>query len=131
MKSTPTKSGSLDAFNALSVLVNATSEAFSTHQVEKTKRDQLRTYRETEIAQIKSSEKMLRDYFDRIFAERRQIHTKLFDTLDHALETGDAAVVQSVVGGIVDVATSSPLADLGNLGELRRAMNDPNAIFEL
>jgi hypothetical protein len=38
--------------------------------------------------------------------------------------------MQAIVGGIVEVARTSPLAIIGNLGELRRAMDDPNTMFE-
>lgn len=36
--------------------------------------------------------------------------------------------MQTVVGGIVEVARTSPLANIGNLGDLRRAMHDPNRV---
>ncbi|MGV9850568.1 hypothetical protein ACWDWU_17640 [Streptomyces sp. NPDC003442] len=92
--------------------------------------EKLRTYRETEVARIAASEKTLRDYFDRVFEERRETHKRLFDGLDRALESGDVAAMQTVVGGIVEVARTSPLASIGNLGELRSAMDDPNCVFE-
>ena len=62
---------------ALALLVNATRESIQIHEVESTKREKLRAYRETELARIKASEKILRDYFDRIFEERREVYTTL------------------------------------------------------
>jgi hypothetical protein len=120
-----------DAFNALNLIVGVVRDSIQVHETESTKREKLRAYRETEIARIKASETALRDYFDRIFAERRENHNRLFASLDRALESGDVAAIQSVVGGIVEVARTSPLADIGNLGDLRRAMDDPNTVFEL
>jgi hypothetical protein len=38
--------------------------------------------------------------------------------------------MQAILGGIVEVARTSPLADIGNIGELQRAMADPNTTFE-
>ncbi|WAL71578.1 hypothetical protein OU787_08710 [Kitasatospora sp. YST-16] len=119
-----------DALNALNQLVSATRESIQIHETESTKREKLRTYRETEVARIKASEKSLRDYFDRAFEERRETHKRLFDGLDRALESGDVAAMQIVVGGIIEVARTSPLAIIGNIGELRRAMDDPNTVFE-
>jgi hypothetical protein len=119
-----------DMLNALNQLVSATREAIQIHETESTKREKLRTYRETEVARIKASEKSLREYFDLVFKERRETHKQLFDGLDRALESGDIAAMQTVVGGIVEVARTSPLAGIGNLGELRRAMDDPNTVFE-
>jgi hypothetical protein len=63
--------------------------------------------------------------------QARAIHDVLFAGLDQALKTGDNAALQTVVGGIVDLARTSPLADLGNLGVLRRTMEDPNTVFKL
>ncbi|WP_230535631.1 hypothetical protein OHB02_19010 [Streptomyces albidoflavus] len=119
-----------DALNAVSQLVSATRESIQIHETEGTKREKLRTYRETEVARIKASEKTLRNYFDLVFEERRETHKRLFDSLDRALEFGDVAAIQTVVGGIVEVARTSPLAMIGNLGELRRAMDDPDTVFE-
>lgn len=119
-----------DALNAFNQLINLTRELKHIHETESTKRDKLRTYRETEVLRIKESEKALRDYFDRIFEERRETHQRLFNSLDRALESGDVAAIQTVVGGIVEVARTSPLVNVGNLGELRRAMDDPNTVFE-
>ncbi|USQ80108.1 hypothetical protein NF556_00125 [Ornithinimicrobium faecis] len=120
-----------NALGALSKLVEATLETVQIHQAESTKRERLRTYRETEVERIKASERVLRDYFDRVFDERRETHERLFANLDLALQAGDVTAMQTVVGGIVEVARTSPLASIGNLGELRRAMDDPNAVFEL
>lgn len=124
------KISAADALGALTQLVNATREAIQIHEVESTKREKLKTYRETEVARIQASERVLKDYFDRIFDERKETHRQLFASLDLALKSGDVAAMQTVVGGIVEVARTSPLANLGNLAELRAAMDDPDAVFE-
>lgn len=120
-----------DALAALNQLVTAARESIEIHEAESTKREELRTYRETEVRRIKSSEKMLKQYFDQIFAERAETHRKLFAGLDVALESGDTAALQTIVGGIVEVARISPLAGIGDIAELKRAMDDPDAVFEL
>ena len=119
-----------DAFAALKLLVDATRETIQGVEVESTKREKLRTYREAEVARIQASERVLHDYFDRVFAERRETHQQLFVRLDVALRSGDVAAIQAVVGGIVEIARTSPLANLGNLAELRAAMDDPDTVFE-
>lgn len=121
----------VDALAALNQLVTAARESIEIHETESTKREKLRTYRETEVRRIKSSEKMLKQYFDQIFAERTETHKKLFAGLDVALESGDTAALQAIVGGIVEVARTSPLAGIGDIGELKRAMEDPDAVFDL
>lgn len=124
------KLGPVDAFNALSQIVGAARESFQIHETESTKREKLRTYRETEVARIQACEKTLREYFDRAFEERREQNKGLFEGLDRVLESGDVSAMQTIVGGIVEVARTTPLATIGNLGELRRAMDDPNTVFE-
>lgn len=119
-----------DAFSALHQIVEVVRESIQIHQTESTKREKLRTYRETEVARIAASERTLREYFDRVFDERRETHRHLFESLNLALAAGDVTAMQTVVGGIVEVARTSPLAGIGNLGELRRAMADPNTVFE-
>lgn len=52
-----------------------------------TKREKVTAYRDMEVARIKSSEMVLREYFYRAFEERREIHNRLFDSLDAALES--------------------------------------------
>lgn len=120
--------GAVEAFSALDLIVGVVRDVVHTHQTESTKREYLRTYRETEVARIKASQEALRDYFDRVYTERRDAHQRLFASLDQALEAGDVAAVQAVVGGIVEVARTSPLADLGNLVDMKRAMDDPSTV---
>lgn len=119
-----------DALGALNQIVDVVRESIQIHETESTKREKLVTYRETEVARIKASERVLREYFDRVFDERKETNKRLFDSLDAALKSGDVAAIQAVVGGIVEVARTSPMAGVGNIGELRRAMDDPNAVFE-
>jgi hypothetical protein len=130
VKGTAGKISSADAFSALTTIVSAVRDSIQVHQTESTKREKLKTYRDTEVTRIKASEAILREYFDRTFEERRETNKRLFDSLDLALKSGDVPAMQSIVGGIVEVARTSPLANLGNLGELRRAMDDPDTLFE-
>ncbi|WP_199489327.1 hypothetical protein [Micromonospora craniellae] len=120
-----------DALSALKQLISVSREVIEIHEIESTKRERLRTYRATEVERIKASERVLRDYFDRIFAERREQNQVLFDGLRQAREAGDVAAMQTFVGGIVEVARISPLAQIGDLADLRRAMDDPDTVFQL
>jgi len=125
------KVSSPEAVGALTELVEAVRETIQIYATESTKREKLKTYRETEVARIELARDTLHNYFDRIFAERRETNRRLFDSLDLAVKSGDVAAMQAVVTGIVEVARTSPLADLCNITELVRAMDDPNAVFEL
>ncbi|MCZ0732513.1 hypothetical protein [Mycolicibacterium iranicum] len=120
----------LQGFDALNQIVDATRECIAVHQVEKTKRARLQTYETAEVARIKAAESVLKDYFAQVFAERRSNFEELFARLDTALEAQDGETVNLVVRGIVDIAKSSPLADLGDLGKIREALDDPNQVWE-
>lgn len=124
------KASAADAFSALSQIVDGVREAFQIHQTESTKREKLKTYRELEVRRIEAAEKTLHDYFDLTFGERRETNNRLFENYDLARESGDVAAMQVAVGGIVDIARTSPLAGIGNLSELRKALDDPDTIFE-
>lgn len=50
----------LERLSALSELVDVARETFLAHDVESTKRERLRTYRETEVARIKAAADELR-----------------------------------------------------------------------
>lgn len=119
-----------DAFSALSQIVDGVRESFQIHQTESTKREKLKTYREVEVRRIEAAEKTLHDYFDLTFGERRETNRRLFENFDLARKSGDVAAMQVAVGGIVEVARTSPLAGIGNLSELRKALDDPDTIFE-
>jgi hypothetical protein len=68
---------------------------------------------------------------DQVFAERRSLYEELFARLDRALNVGNNEALHSVVVGIVDIAKSSPLADLGDLSQVRAALDDPNQVWDL
>ena len=122
---------STEAFDSLTEVVSVVRGLIQLHETESTKREQLVTYRETQIARLRLVENTLHRYLDATFAERHETNRRLFDSLDEAVKSGDLAAMQTVVAGIVQVAQVSPLADLGNLAELVKAMDDPGAVFEL
>lgn len=120
-----------DALNAFNQVVEVVRDSIQLHETESTKREKLKTYRETEVARLKMFEKIVQDYFDREYPERRETSRQLFESLNLAIQSGDVGAMQTVVSGIVEVARTSPLAGLGNIAELRRAMDDPDAVFEI
>jgi len=121
----------LQGFDALNQIVSAAKECIAVHEVERTKRARLQTYETAEVARIKAAESVLKDYFVQVFAERRSNFDELFTRLDVALEANDGETVSLMVRGIVDIAKTSPLADLGDLGKIREALDDPNQVWEL
>lgn len=133
-KVVPPKNGPLqamNAFSALSQVVEAARECITTHEEQATARARIGAYEATEVARIKAGEAILKEYFAQVFAERRGLYEELFARLDRALEDGNGEVLHSVVRGIVDIARSSPLADMGDLGKVRAALDDPDQVWDL
>ena len=122
---------SVDGLQALNQMVEAARECMLVHERENTKRSLIEAYEATEVGRIKAAETVLRDYFAQVFAERRHIYQELFSRLDVALESGENEALNLVVQGIVDVARSSPLADVGDLDKVRAALDDPDQVWDL
>lgn len=93
-----------------------------------TERARIAADRDREVARIRAASKGLRDYLDRVFEERRELHRKFFTRLDKAIEDSDPVTIQACVTGIVEVAKHSPLNDIM---ELRSVWADPNAAIEI
>lgn len=121
----------LDAFGALSTIVDATTAYLRLREEERTKRATIDAYRKLETERIKSAESVLKAYFEHVFAERATTISELFTRLDDATARGDDTVVAGTLTAIVDVAHSSPLAAAGDLGQLRKALDDPDHVWEI
>lgn len=121
----------LDAFSALSTIVEETSAYLRLREQERTKRANIEAYAKLETDRIKAAENVLKQYFDQVFAERAHTIDELFNRLDDATARGDDGSVAGTLSAIVEVARSSPLATVGDLGQLRKALNDPDHVWEL
>lgn len=120
----------MDALGALNNIVEATHEYFLVREQERTKRVSIDAYERLELTRIAAAESVLKDYFSRAFEERARNVDSLFARYDEAIERGDATLAQAALTGVVDLAKSSPLADLGDLGEIRKALDDPDHVWE-
>jgi hypothetical protein len=121
----------LDGFRALQQVVEGARECFLVHEEEKSKRVRLDAYQRVEVERIRAAESVLKSYFNEVFRERRSVLEDMFVRLDTAMEKDDGQAIHDVLRGIVDVAQSSPIADLGDLGQIRRALDDPDHEWEL
>lgn len=120
-----------EAFAALNNVIEGTREYLRLREEEQTKRAQIEAYKATETARIKAAENILRDYFHQVLAERARTFDELLTRLDHATEAGDGQAASETLRAIVAIAQTSPLADLGDLGKLRQALDDPTHVWEL
>lgn len=120
-----------DALAALNNVVEAAREYFRLREKHTTKRVNIEAYRVLETERIRAAENVLNDYFTRVFDERAQNFSELLQRLDKAAHDGNDQMVTETLDAIVAIAKKSPLADLADLGQIRKALDDPDHVWEL
>ena len=120
----------VDALSAFNNVVDGTRDYLRLREAEQTKRANLDAYATVEVERIQQASSALKDYFAHVFAERAMTIDGLFQRLDDAMASGDVATSTAAVQGIVDLAKSSPLADISDLSQVRKALDDPNHVWE-
>jgi hypothetical protein len=122
---------SVDALGALNNIVDVVREYGRIREEERTKRAKITAYETVEVARIRAAESVLKQYFEQVFAERSRTIDGLFEHLDDAMTRGDGTAATTALQGIVDLAKSSPLADISDLTQVRKALDDPDHVWEL
>ena len=120
-----------DALGALQAMVGGTVDYLKLREAEQSKRAQLAAYTSTELRKIEAAEEIVKDYFRQAFAERKENTEALFARYDEAIARGDAESAHVALQGVVDLARTSPLNDLGDLGQIRKALDDQNHTWQL
>jgi hypothetical protein len=110
----------VDAFNNL---VNAWKDYKNTAEVEKTKRENIKSWRDTNIKAIEENSAILKLYLERSFQERAATIQGTFDCLDQALADGNTVAVGLMMNAIVAIVSESPLAQAR---QVIADMNNPN-----
>lgn len=120
-----------DAMAALREIVSAAREYNQIRETEQTKRALIAAEEHVQVDRIQAAEGILRQYFDRVFAERANTNQELFTRLDSAMESGDPQMVHAVVRGIVDMAQASPLAGIEDFGKFWAEIGTSSKPIEL
>ena len=117
------------AILAFNNLVNAWKDCSIVTEQEKTKRENIRAYREVNVRAIEENSAILKLYLKNTFAERAFVIQEMFDRLDKGIESGNTEIISLTIAAIVDVAKQSPLAAAR---ELIANYRDPNvAMIEI
>ena len=129
----PAKSAlsAVDALGALNNVIDGARDYLRLREEEQTKRAKIDTYATVEVARIHEASSLLKHYFEQVFAERSTTIDGLFRHLDVAMTSGDGKATEAALQGIVDLAKSSPLVDIGDLSQIRKALDDPDHVWEL
>jgi len=109
-----------DAFNNL---VNAWKDCKNTAEIEKTKRENIKSWRDINVKSIEENSAILKLYLELSFKERAKMIEGTFERLDRALENKDTEAFGLMMNAIVDIVKVSPLAQARQLiGDI----NNPN-----
>ncbi|SFE51816.1 hypothetical protein [Blastococcus tunisiensis] len=121
----------IDALGALNSVIDGALGYLRLREEQQTKRATIDAYATVEVARIHEASSFLKQYFEQVFAERSTTIEGLFRHLDVAMTSGDGTATEAALQGIVDLAKSSPLVDLGDLSQIRKAWDDPDHVWEL
>jgi len=120
-----------DALGALNNVIDGTLDYLRLREEERTKRAKIDSYATVEVARIHEASSLLKQYFEQVFVERSTTIDGLFRHLDVAMTSGDGKATEAALQGIVNLAKSSPLVDIGDLSQVRKALDDPDHVWEL
>ena len=111
------------AFDAFNNLVDAWKDCKNTAEIEKTKRENIKSWRDTNIKAIEENAAVLKLYLERSFQERAVTIKGTFERLDQALADGNTEAVGFMMNAIVAIVKDSPLAQAR---QVIADMNNPN-----
>lgn len=106
---------SSSALSAFEMLVNSHKEYKMIAERELTKREMIKTWKETHLAQIQAQQEILRDYLKYTFAERKTAIDGFFEVLDKGFESNNLEMINMAIGGIVGIVKTSPLQQVESL----------------
>ncbi|WP_448380816.1 hypothetical protein [Gloeomargarita sp.] len=112
-------------------MISAYTEYLKIAEQEQTKREQIRTWKETHLAQIQTLRAALITYLERAFDERKAYFQEAFARLDQAMAQGDNQQVALLLDHMLKVAQASPFRDLANLAHVKTALADPDYVWEI
>jgi len=103
------------ALEGLKILLDIAKENHKTTEEETTKRHNITAMKEFEIEKIQAQKEVLKDYFEKIFSERKTNFDKMFDALDKGIENNNLELMQLALNSIVEIAKDSPLKQVEKL----------------
>lgn len=111
------------AVDAFDNLVNAWKDCKKTAEIEKTKRENIKSWRDTNVKAIEENSAILKRYLELSFRERAGIIQGTFERLDRALADGNTEAVGLMMDSIVNIVKESPLAQAQ---QIMVDINNPN-----
>lgn len=115
----------------LSQMVDAADQWIKVVQEESTRRVEIRSWEATERERIVAQRDVLLRGLEVTHDERRENFRRLFDNLDVAMQSNDAAMAASLLDSITELAKSSPFKDLANVEIVVNELKQPDRTWKL
>lgn len=120
-----------DLGQLLSQTVDAADRWVKIIQEESTRREEIRAWEATERERIVAQRAVLLRGLELTHDERRETFRRLFDNLDVAMRSDDAARTASVLDTITELAKSSPFKDLANVNFVVNELKQQDRTWKL
>ncbi len=116
---------------AIGTLGEVANDTVKYVEEQETKREEVRAQRDVAIAQINATTQCIKDYLDKTFDERSSIFAKQFEAVDEALRTGNTDMLAMTLQSINALAAQSPFKNLADIGQVKQALTDGNAEWDI
>jgi hypothetical protein len=97
-------------------------------EFEQTKREGIRAQRDVALAELQNRRADFSEMLKYTFQERAIVLQKQFDTLDHALNSGDVVLIQASLQAMVNVIQTSPFKDIA---EMQKQLSSKDFVLRL
>ena len=115
-----------DALSLVDDFVKMAGEVEKFREAQKTKRTAIEAEKDVALAKLDAQKKMLLEYLDKTFDERKLNFQKYFDVIDDALFKGNTKQLAMGLNSVNELAQSSPFKDLANIDQVGKALEDKN-----
>lgn len=122
---------SADAVSALALMGTEIARAVQVCQIEETKRVEIRSRMEVEVARINAISNLLSDYLNKTFDERAELFDNYFAVLDKAIASGDGELMAATLGSINSLAAQSPFKNLADLSAVQQQLGQNDALWDI
>ena len=121
----------LDVSAAFVQVVDAYSEMKRVREQETTRRREIESDERVQLAQILAKQQQFLTFLDKSFDEQAENFRVLFQRMDMAQQRGDVAGMGLLLEGIVDIAKTSPFADLLDVKNVQAMLANPDHHYRL
>ncbi|WP_457188677.1 hypothetical protein [Nocardioides sp. P5_E3] len=115
----------------VSQMVDAADQWVKVIQEESTRREEIRGWEATERERIVAQRDVLVRGLELTHDERRDNFRRLFDNLDVAMRSDDAATAAKLLDSITELAKSSPFKDLRNVEFVVNELKQPDRTWKM